>query len=116
VPSEAIMLFAAFAVSKGELTLAGIVIAGVLGNLVGSLIGYFGRLDLLERNRPFHVSPARLRQTEGCARPGRPERRRQLRELAPNLGYLDYAVAAAIVIGIGWWLVKRRGDSDAAPA
>jgi membrane protein DedA with SNARE-associated domain len=69
IPSEAIMLFAGFAVSKGELTLAGIVVAGVLGNLVGSLvgyaIGYFGRLDLLERNRLFHVSPARLRQTEG---------------------------------------------------
>jgi membrane protein DedA with SNARE-associated domain len=69
IPSEAIMLFAGFAVSKGELTMAGIVIAGVLGNLVGSLagyaIGYYGRTDLLERNRLFHVSPARLRQTEG---------------------------------------------------
>jgi membrane protein DedA with SNARE-associated domain len=69
IPSEAIMLFAGFAVSKGELTLAGIVVAGVLGNLVGSLIGYaigwFGRVDLLEKNRLFHVSPARLRQTEG---------------------------------------------------
>lgn len=69
VPSEAIMLFAGFAVSKGELTLAGIVTAGVLGNLVGSLIGYaigyFGRVDLLERHRVFHVSSARLRQTEG---------------------------------------------------
>ncbi len=69
IPSEAIMLFAGFAVSKGELTMTGIVIAGVLGNLVGSLIGYaigyFGRVDLLERNRLFHVSPARLRQTEG---------------------------------------------------
>ena len=69
IPSEAIMLFAGFAVSEGELTLVGVVAAGVLGNLVGSLvgygIGYFGRLDLLERNRLFHVSPARLRQTEG---------------------------------------------------
>jgi membrane protein DedA with SNARE-associated domain len=69
IPSEAIMLFAGFAASKGELTLAGIVAAGVLGNLVGSLIGYaigyFGRVDLLERNRLFHVSPNRLRQVEG---------------------------------------------------
>src|ERR1700750_1536770 len=68
IPSEAIMLFAGFAVSKGELTLVGIVVAGVLGNLVGSLvgygIGYYGRLDLLEKNRLFHISPARLRQTE----------------------------------------------------
>ena len=69
VPSEAIMLFAGFAVSKGELTLAGVVTAGVLGNLVGSLIGYaigyFGRVDLLERHRIFHVNPEWLRKTEG---------------------------------------------------
>jgi len=69
VPSEAIMLFAGFAVSKGELTLVGIVTAGVLGNLVGSLIGYgigyFGRVDLLERHRIFHVNPEWLRKTEG---------------------------------------------------
>src|ERR1700709_1929311 len=69
IPSEAIMLFAGFAVSKGELTLAGIVIAGVLGNQVGSLIGYavgsYGRVDLLERNRLFHVNPEWLRRTEG---------------------------------------------------
>jgi membrane protein DedA with SNARE-associated domain len=68
VPSEAIMLFAGFAVSKGELTLVGIVAAGVLGNLIGSLvgygIGYFGRVDLLERTKVFHVSQERLRQTE----------------------------------------------------
>jgi membrane protein DedA with SNARE-associated domain len=69
IPSEAIMLFAGFAVSKGELTLAGIVTAGVLGNLIGSLvgygIGYFGRVDLLERHRIFHVNPEWLRKTEG---------------------------------------------------
>src|SRR6201992_866999 len=69
IPSEAIMLFAGFAVSKGDLTLVGIVAAGVLGNLIGSLIGYaigyFGRVDLLERNRLFHVNPEWLRRTEG---------------------------------------------------
>src|ERR1700759_995497 len=69
IPSEAIMLFAGFAASKGELTLFGIVAAGGLGNLVGSLvgyaIGYFGRVDLLERHRIFHISQDRLRQTEG---------------------------------------------------
>jgi membrane protein DedA with SNARE-associated domain len=69
VPSEAIMLFAGFAVSKGELTLIGIVAAGVIGNLVGSwigyAIGYFGRTDLLEKNRLFHVNPEWLRKTEG---------------------------------------------------
>ena len=55
IPSEAIMLFAGFNVSEGNLTLFGIVAAGVLGNLVGSLIayaaGYYGRIELLDRNR-----------------------------------------------------------------
>lgn len=40
VPSEAIMPFAGFAVSEGDLTLTGIVVAGVAGNLVGSWIAY----------------------------------------------------------------------------
>jgi membrane protein DedA with SNARE-associated domain len=68
VPSEAIMLFAGFSVSKGDLTLFGIVAAGVLGNVVGSWIayalGYYGRLELLERNRVFHVNPRQLALTE----------------------------------------------------
>jgi membrane protein DedA with SNARE-associated domain len=65
VPSEAIMLFAGFSVSEGEMTLVGIVIAGVLGNLVGSWIayavGYYGRLDLLEKNKLIHISPKHLK-------------------------------------------------------
>ncbi|MGN6556447.1 MAG: DedA family protein [Solirubrobacterales bacterium] len=64
IPSEAIMLFAGFSASKGELTLVGIVLAGVLGNLAGSWIayavGYYGRLDLLERNRLIHLNPKHL--------------------------------------------------------
>ncbi len=59
IPSEAIMLFAGFSVSNGSLTLFGAVTAGVLGNLVGSWIayavGYYGRLELLEKNRFIHV-------------------------------------------------------------
>ncbi len=65
VPSEAIMLFAGFSVSEGELTMFGIVAAGVLGNVVGSWIayavGYYGRLDLLERNKLIHISPKHLK-------------------------------------------------------
>ena len=41
VPSEAIMPFAGFAVSEGAMTLIGITVAGVLGNLVGSWIAYW---------------------------------------------------------------------------
>jgi len=65
VPSEAIMLFAGFSVSEGELTLFGIVAAGVLGNLVGSwaawAAGYFARIDLLEKNRLIHLPPRYLK-------------------------------------------------------
>jgi membrane protein DedA with SNARE-associated domain len=65
VPSEAIMLFAGFSVSEGDLTLFGVVAAGVLGNLVGSWIayavGYYARVDLLEKNRFIHISPKHLR-------------------------------------------------------
>ena len=41
VPSEAIMPFAGFAVSEGPMTLIGITVAGVAGNLVGSWIAYW---------------------------------------------------------------------------
>ncbi len=68
VPSEAVMLFAGFSVSNGDLTLIGIIVAGVLGNLVGSWIayaaGYYGRLDLLEKNRLVHVNPKHLRKAD----------------------------------------------------
>jgi membrane protein DedA with SNARE-associated domain len=64
VPSEAIMLFAGFNVSEGNLTLFGIVAAGVLGNIVGSWVayaaGYYGRLELLEKNRFIHINPKHL--------------------------------------------------------
>ena len=62
IPSEAIMLFAGFSVSKGELTLFGVVAAGVLGNLAGSWIayavGYYGRA------RPAGEEPADPRQPQ----------------------------------------------------
>src|SRR5689334_24353014 len=65
VPSEAIMLFAGSSVAAGDLTLFGVVAAGVLGNLVGSWIayavGYYGRIDLLERNKLIHISPKHLK-------------------------------------------------------
>ena len=64
IPSEATMLFAGFNVSEGNLTLFGIVAAGVLGNLVGSLIayavGYYGRLELLDQNRLIHINQRHL--------------------------------------------------------
>jgi membrane protein DedA with SNARE-associated domain len=68
IPSEAIMLFAGFNVSEGKMTLFGIVAAGVLGNLTGSLIayavGYYGRLELLERNRLIHINRRHLESAD----------------------------------------------------
>lgn len=64
VPSEVVMLFAGFSVSNGDQTLFGIVAAGLAGNMVGSWLtyaaGYYGRIDLLEKNRLVHLSPSRL--------------------------------------------------------
>jgi membrane protein DedA with SNARE-associated domain len=64
VPSEAIMLFAGFNVSEGDLTMIGIIVAGVAGNVVGSWIayaaGYYGRIELLDRNRFIHINRKHL--------------------------------------------------------
>ncbi|HEY8002115.1 MAG: DedA family protein [Vicinamibacteria bacterium] len=64
VPSEAIMLFAGFNVSQGDMTLIGIIVAGVAGNVVGSWIayaaGYYGRLELLDKNRFIHINRKHL--------------------------------------------------------
>jgi membrane protein DedA with SNARE-associated domain len=71
IPSEATMLFAGFAVTNPavahnhHLTLVGIVLAGVLGNLVGSWISYgvgrFGRLELIERHGHWlHLKPSHI--------------------------------------------------------
>jgi len=53
IPSEVIMPFAGFAVFEGKMTLWGITIVGVLGNLTGSLISYYvglkGGRPLLEK-------------------------------------------------------------------
>lgn len=64
IPSEAVMLFAGFSVHNGDQTLLGITVAGLAGNMAGSwltyAIGYYGRIDLLEKNRFIHLSPSRL--------------------------------------------------------
>jgi membrane protein DedA with SNARE-associated domain len=170
VPSEAIMLFAGFSVSNGELSLFGVVAAGVLGNLVGSWIayavGYHGRLDLLEKNRLIHLNPKHLKWADdwferygsatvffsrmlpivrtfislpaGVAK--MPFWRFTALTLAGcvpwvlalalvgeavgdnwedwrhKLGYLDYAVLAAIVAGLVYLVVRRRRRDDGTVA
>jgi membrane protein DedA with SNARE-associated domain len=72
IPSEATMLFAGFAVADPgqsaahhHLTLLGIVVAGVLGNLVGSWIAYgvgrAGRVELIEKHGHWlHLKPSHI--------------------------------------------------------
>lgn len=65
LPSEVIMPFAGFAVSEGKMTLLGITIAGVLGNLVGSWIAYFvglkgGRPFLEKYGKYVLITPSKL--------------------------------------------------------
>ncbi len=65
VPSEATMLFAGFNVSDGQYPLWAAVAVGSVANLVGSWIayavGYYGRVDILERHGPkLHIKPSHL--------------------------------------------------------
>ena len=65
IPSEATMLFAGFNVSKGEYSLFAAVAVGSIANLVGSWIayavGYYGRLELLEKHgRGLHIKAEHL--------------------------------------------------------
>jgi len=65
VPSEATMLFAGFNVSDGQYSLWAAVAVGSVANLVGSWIayavGYYGRVDILERHgRKLHIKPSHL--------------------------------------------------------
>jgi membrane protein DedA with SNARE-associated domain len=172
IPSEATMLFAGFNVSNGEYSLAAATAAGVLGNLVGSWIayavGYFGRMDILEKHgRKLHIKKSHLEWADrwfqrhgdatvfftrmlpiirtfislpaGVAR--MPFWRFTVFTLAgcipwvllltfigkeagdnwekwkDSLHYVDYAVVAAIVIGVAWLIIRgRRRRSDALVA
>jgi membrane protein DedA with SNARE-associated domain len=63
--SEPTMLFAGFDVYQGNLSLIGIIVFGVLGDMIGAsiayAIGYWGREELVERHgNKLHVSKSRL--------------------------------------------------------
>jgi membrane protein DedA with SNARE-associated domain len=68
IPSEGTMLFAGFNVAEGEYSLFAVTAVGVIANLVGSWIayavGYFGRVDLIEKHgrkvliKPHHLQTA----------------------------------------------------------
>ncbi|MGD1056282.1 MAG: DedA family protein [Solirubrobacteraceae bacterium] len=76
IPSEVVMLFAGFAVadpgqsaSHHHLTMVGIVLAGLLGTMLGSWVTYAvgrgGRLELLERHGDkLHMGPTQIARGE----------------------------------------------------
>jgi membrane protein DedA with SNARE-associated domain len=172
VPSEATMLFAGFNVSDGEYSLFAAVAVGSIANLVGSWIayavGYYGRVDVLEKHgKKLHIKKSHLEWADrwferhgdatvfftrmlpiirtfislpaGVAR--MPFWRFSALTLAgcvpwvlmltfigqqagdnweswkDSLHYVDYAVAAAIVIGVIYLVVRRRrGEPPVDPA
>jgi membrane protein DedA with SNARE-associated domain len=68
--TEPTMLFAGFDVYRGHLSLPGIIVAGVAGDVLGASIaygiGYWGRRELLERHgSKLHVNPRRLERAHG---------------------------------------------------
>src|SRR3954465_10829348 len=69
IPSEATMLFAGFNAHNGEYSVIAATLVGTGANLVGSWIayavGYFGRIELLERHgRKLHVKPSDLQRAD----------------------------------------------------
>jgi membrane protein DedA with SNARE-associated domain len=69
IPSEATMLFAGFNVHNGEYSLFAVTAVGVLANLTGSWIayavGYYGRLELVERHgNKLHIKQSHLALAE----------------------------------------------------
>jgi membrane protein DedA with SNARE-associated domain len=163
VPSEATMLFAGFNVSNGEYSLFAATAVGVIANVVGSwvayAVGYYGRIDILEKHgAKLHIKKSHLEWADrwferhgdatvfftrmlpiirtfislpaGVAR--MPFWRfsvltfvgclpwvfmltfigQQVGERweswKDSLHYFDYAVAAAIVIGVAYLIVKNR--------
>ncbi|HEX8123456.1 MAG TPA: DedA family protein [Solirubrobacteraceae bacterium] len=176
IPSEATMLFAGFNVSEGHYSLVVVTLVGTFANLVGSwvayAIGYYGRVDILEKHgRKLHIKPEHLRWADrwfekhgdvtvlvtrmlpiirtfislpaGVAR--MPFWRFSLftvigclpwvfllafigqqvganwEDWKDSLHYVDYAVAAAIVAGIAYLVIRNRrsrgrGSEPAADA
>jgi membrane protein DedA with SNARE-associated domain len=173
VPSEATMLFAGFNVSDGQYSLFAAVAVGSIANLVGSWIayavGYYGRVDILEKHgKKLHIKKSHLQTADrwfekygdwivlvtrclpiirtfislpaGVARMpfwrfsvltligcipwvfmltfiGK-EAGDNWEQWKDNLHYVDYAVAAAIVVTAIYFFVKwrRRGKSEAGPS
>jgi membrane protein DedA with SNARE-associated domain len=67
--TEVTMLFAGFNVDQGHLSLIGIIVAGVIGDVLGAsaayAIGYFGLHEVLARRGPLHIDDAKIERASG---------------------------------------------------
>ena len=66
IPSETTFLFAGFNVARGEYSLFAVVATGTVANVVGSwlayAVGYYGRIDILEKHgKKLHIKPSHLK-------------------------------------------------------
>ncbi len=66
IPSETTFLFAGFNVERGEYSMFAVVAVGTFANLVGSwvayAVGYYGRVDILEKHaKKLHIKPSHLK-------------------------------------------------------
>jgi membrane protein DedA with SNARE-associated domain len=66
IPSETTFLFAGFNVARGEYSTFAVVATGTAANVVGSWIayavGYYGRVDILEKHgKKLHIKPSHLK-------------------------------------------------------
>jgi membrane protein DedA with SNARE-associated domain len=171
IPSEATMLFAGFNVAQGKYSLLAAVAAGVAANVIGSWIsyavGYYGRIELLEKHGgKLHIKKSHLETAErwfqkrgeatvffarmlpvvrtfislpagaarmpfwrftifttlGCipwvfmlAFVGQ-QAGKNWTSWKDSLHYVDYAVAALIVVGIVYLVIRQRRRRSAATA
>jgi membrane protein DedA with SNARE-associated domain len=171
IPSDATMLFAGFNVHEGEYSLFAVTAVGVLANLTGSwvayAVGYYGRLELVERHgNKLHIKQSHLALADrwferwgapavffsrmlpivrtfislpagvarmpfwrfsvltvlGCvpwvfalAFAGK-QAADNWKDWRDSLHYVDYAVAALIVVGIVYLVMRRRRRPADAPA
>ncbi len=171
IPSETTFLFAGFNVARGEYSLFAVVATGTFANVVGSwiayFVGYYGRVDILEKHgKKLHIKKSHLEWADrwferhgdatvfftrmlpiirtfislpagvakmpfwrfsaltlaGCV-PwvlmlgfiGR-EAGDRWESWKDSLHYFDYAVAATIVVGVIYLLIRRRKNGKAAGA
>lgn len=68
IPSEPTMLAAGFATARGEYPFLAVVLVGtfanVLGSWIGYAIGYYGRVEALDRHKWIHLDPKQIARTE----------------------------------------------------